>query len=98
MPAFSTVVVTPTAKSKGWRLYPTFEVKDIVKQLHGELYRKGDTNEYHLITPDDLVIAFAVKSPSKATVITQMHIHDDYEREEVYRPVESPFVHVGVAD
>lgn len=76
-------------------------IRDALRHRDGTLYRKGATNEYHLHVSDERitngetwVIAFAVK-PDHVTVITQMHLHFDYEAEMLYRPVPTAFEHVG---
>lgn len=74
-------------------MYTQEEIRTRVLLLDGVLYKKGGTNEYHLITADTgWVIAFAVK-PDCITVITQMHVHFDYEDRELYTRADSPFEH-----
>lgn len=98
---FSDIRISATAKSKAFRMYKPRHIRDALRRRNGTLYRKGTTNEYHLHTSDERVtdgetwvIAFAVE-PDHITVITQMHLHFDYEENPLYTPVPTPFEHVG---
>lgn len=100
---FEEIVITATAKSKAYRMFQPYRIRSTLRDLDGDLYRKGDTNEYHLITDaarieSDLdekgwVIAFAVKE-EQLTVITQMHVHFDYDDDPIYSCATHPFEHL----
>lgn len=99
---FEQIVLSATAKSKAYRMYKPRHIRTALRRLDGQLYRKGETNEYHLHTSNERVtngetwvIAFAVE-PDSVTVITQMHLHFDYEADPLYEPVDTPFEHRSV--
>ena len=79
------VVLTNAAKSKTFRLLSEWQIRDAVSNLDGTLYRRGESNEYHLIHDGH---AIAVKPEGdQLVVITQMHVHNDYENLDTYREV-----------
>lgn len=83
----SDVVMTATAKSKCHRLLSAFQVREAVSHLHGTLYRRGGSNEYHLVH-DDYAFSLRPEGNGEIVVVTQMHIHVDYERLDTYREVD----------
>ncbi|WP_237713493.1 hypothetical protein [Halococcus hamelinensis] len=91
------VVVTDTARYKGYRMYQPWRLREIVGDMstHGLhlLHRKG-TNEYLLRTKkgtghqvETIIIAFAVTDDA-LVVITQMHEHQNYFKDPDYEQVE----------
>lgn len=101
--AFRDIRISGTAKSKCYRMFRSHQIRQRVRECAGQLYQKGSSNEYHLLTEplideedwrgNDWVIAFAVKD-DHVVVITQMHEHFDYDADKIYQPVEDPTVHL----
>ncbi|AAM88755.1 hypothetical protein PhiCh1p82 [Natrialba phage PhiCh1] len=84
------VHVTATAKSKAFRMYTERELVDIARSAYrGDLrtFQKGNQSEFHALSEDYAVV---IKPENGGlVVITQMHQHEDYNRAEVYRYVDS---------
>lgn len=78
----SDIILTDTAKSKCLRLLSQWELQTVVSEVDGRLYRRADSNEYHLLH-DEYVISFRVDG-GKIIVITQMHEHNDYSYLDTY--------------
>lgn len=77
------IAVTTTAKSKAYRMYSEWELSRRIRRVQGRLWRKRGTHaaEYHLLTSDDLAIVVSVEDGT-AVMITQMHQHPDYHRDD----------------
>lgn len=84
------VYVTATAKSKAARMYTPGQLVNIARSAYrGNLptYQKGDTEEFHALSEE---YAIVIKPDNGGlVVVTQMHQHDDYPRDQVYRDVDS---------
>lgn len=79
------VIVTPTAKSKCFRLLSERRIRQKVIHRAGRIYFKGQ-NKYHLVFSDyAIVVAVEVDA---LVVVTQMHAHADYRTDNVYRRVD----------
>ena len=80
------VTLTLKAREKAHRLYNEYELRDRVSDECGTLFRKGESNEYHLVE-GNRVIVVVVENDGSRTVITQMHTHPDYHDEALYQQV-----------
>jgi len=82
------IVLSNATKSKAYRLLSVWEVKQAVQELDGILYRRGDSAEYHLVNQSDGFALSLREDGERIIVITQMHIHNDYEELETYQKVD----------
>lgn len=87
------VIVTPTAKSKAFRMIPSAQIEVMVarglKGKHrGRIYRRGDSNEYHLIAGDYAIVT-RIDPDGTVVVVTQMHQHHDYRGDGTWMKVDA---------
>lgn len=80
------VVLTNKVKSKSFRLYTQRQVIEKVQNADGKIFRKGDTDEYHLVCDEYAIVV--VPEDGNLVAITQMHHHVDYTGDSMYVPVE----------
>lgn len=84
------VALTTSTKSKAHRLLPAYKIRQVVVDWVGTLYRRGESDEYHLVNEkEDWALSLRFEN-GEVIVVTQMHIHNDYPALETYREVEPP--------
>ncbi len=86
--------ITPTAKSKAYRLLDENFLRNAVRRGlrgHARIYRKGSRNngggEYHILCYDCTVVVRL--DDDTAIVVTQMHQHPDYTASKTYTEVDA---------
>jgi hypothetical protein len=80
------IIITDTAKSKVYRLYSEWELIENIRDQPGAVYRKGDSDEYHLVKNGQVIVV--VVEPEKYIVVTQMHNHPDYTHSNIYQEIQ----------
>jgi hypothetical protein len=78
------VSLTLTARAKAHRLYNEYELRDRVRNERGTLFRKGESNEHHLVESGRSIVV-VIEDDGARTVTTQMHAHPDYRTDNTYQ-------------
>lgn len=85
MATFSKIALTSKARSKEFRLFSRHQMREKIKGRDGTIYRKGGSNEYHLVS--DPYVLVVVTNGDTLTVVTQMHEHVNYPEDDLYTEV-----------
>jgi hypothetical protein len=80
------VSLTLKARAKAHRLYNEHELRDRVRNQRGTLFRKDESDEYHLVDSGRSIV-IVVEDDGSRTVITQMHDHPDYHKDNRYQQI-----------
>ena len=78
------VSLTLKARAKAHRLYNEHELRDRVRDECGTIFRKSESDEYHLVESGRSIVV-VVQDDGSRTVITQMHEHPDYHNDNGYQ-------------